>query len=540
MSLVRHPLLALTAILIAGWVGCAPFDHSPQRLARSIAYDESGTPAKRHVVARESIAQGRSTGAPVVRGQSPDGPTSEDFTRGPMLPAGSARVAQQPLYGAQPGSSAPLYPPGGVPQTTMQPPPANAYGAPNYTFQPGAAPPAGQPLPGFPANNQPYPLPYDGSTIPGFPDAAGPSILGDRPPPPPNLTPLDIYVQETRTGRFMFGVGVNSDAGVTGQITVDERNFDLFNPPTSWDDFLNGTAFRGAGQGLRLEAQPGNQVQRYLVSFTEPYLFDGPLTFNASAFYFQRNYFDYSEERVGGRLALGYRLTPDLSLTTALRAEDVKIGDPRVENVPQLQEVLGSTDFYSGRVTLAHDTRDNSFLATEGHYLELAFEQGFGEFSFPRAEIDYRQFFTMRERADGTGKHILALSTRLGFSGDDTPLFERYFAGGYSSLRGFSFRGASPMQNTVRVGGDFKFLGSAEYFFPITADDMVKGTVFVDYGTVEETVKISEFRVAPGFGFLFNIPALGPAPLAVNFAFPIAQADTDDEQIFSFFFGASR
>ena len=30
-----------------------------------------------------------------------------------------------------------------------------------------------------------------------------------------------MFVEETRTGRFMFGLAVNSDAGVTGNITVD-------------------------------------------------------------------------------------------------------------------------------------------------------------------------------------------------------------------------------------------------------------------------------------------------------------------------------
>ena len=70
----------------------------------------------------------------------------------------------------------------------------------------------------------------------------------------------------------------------------------------SWDDFVNGTAFRGAGQGFRIEAQPGSQVQRYLVSFTDPYLFNTNISFNASGFYFDRNYFDWNESRIGGRL----------------------------------------------------------------------------------------------------------------------------------------------------------------------------------------------------------------------------------------------
>jgi outer membrane protein insertion porin family len=46
--------------------------------------------------------------------------------------------------------------------------------------------------------------------------------------------------------------------------------------------------------------------------------------------------------------------------------------------------------------------------------------------------------------------------------------------------------------------------------------------------------------VAPGFGLRLNIPAMGPAPLALDFAVPVARAPTDDIQNFSFFFGFSR
>jgi outer membrane protein insertion porin family len=71
---------------------------------------------------------------------------------------------------------------------------------------------------------------------------------------------------------------------------------------------------------------------------------------------------------------------------------------------------------------------------------------------------------------------------------------------------------------------------------------MVKGTVFVDFGTVERDIAIraENFRVAPGFGFRINVPALGPAPLALDFSFPLHSAPGDTEQMFSFFFGLSR
>ena len=78
----------------------------------------------------------------------------------------------------------------------------------------------------------------------------------------------------------------------------------------------------------------------------------------------------------------------------------------------------------------------------------------------------------------------------------------------------------------VTVGGRFRMLGSFEYMLPLTADDMIRAVAFVDYGTVEPDVHINwdNFRVAPGFGFRITVPALGSAPLAFDFAFPICKA----------------
>jgi len=405
------------------------------------------------------------------------------------------------------------------------------YNAANYA-QPPLPPPPAAAMQGVPGAAAPF--------TPEYPAFQPPSNFAPEVTATP--TPLDVFVEETRTGRFMFGVTVNSNAGLLGQITLSEQNFDITKPPTSWDDFLNGTAWRGAGQGFRLEAQPGNQLQRYLVSFTEPYFLGSEISFNASAFFFNRAYFDWTEERYGGRLAFGRRLTPDLSISTSIRAESVDIYDPRVTGVDALDRVLGKSDLFSGRVTLTHDTRDLPFMPTEGHLIEAAYEQVFGSFDYPRGEFEYAQYFLVRQRPDGGGRHTLAFTTKLGVSGSDTPIFENYFAGGFSTLRGFQFRGASPIEGGVRVGGRFQWINSVEYFFPITADDMIRGTVFCDFGTVEQEVALHEenFRVAPGFGLRINVPALGPAPLAFDFAFPVAQADTDEDQVFSFFFGASR
>jgi outer membrane protein insertion porin family len=371
-------------------------------------------------------------------------------------------------------------------------------------------------------------------TFPAMPE--GPPLDQDR------YIDIDALANETETGRFMLGVGVNSDAGVTGSIVIDEQNFDLCRLPRNFQEILDGTAFRGRGQRFRIEALPGNQVQRYMVSFQEPYLFDTPISFGLSGYFFNRLYTDWDEERIGGRPSLGYQFTPDLSGTLSVRAEQVTIYNPVTPTPAEIERTLGPNQLYSFGARLTHDTRDSAFLATEGHLVELGFEQAIGTFDFPKATVDARQYFLLRERPDRSGRHTLSVIGRFGVAGSDTPVFENFFAGGFSTLRGFRFRGASPQINGAIVGGRLELLGSVEYMFPITADDMFRAVVFCDFGTVEQNIEIDaeDFRVAPGAGLRITVPALGPAPIALDLAFPVHNAPGDQIQNFSFFVGYLR
>lgn len=354
---------------------------------------------------------------------------------------------------------------------------------------------------------------------------------------------LDVLVTESQTGRIQVGGAYNSDNGIVGQFIIDEKNFDIRRWPRSFREIVEGTAWRGAGQQFRMELVPGNTVQRYLVSFTEPYLFDTGWSLNTSAYLFDRRYFDWDEQRIGARVALGYRIAPDLSVSVGVRAENVDIHDPRVNTSPQLNAAVGDTDLYIGNVSLVSDTRDHPFLATQGTYLSATYSQGFGEFDFPRLDIDYRRYRLLYQRPDLSGRHTLSFGTKLGFTGSQTPVFENYFAGGFSTMRGFDFRGASPVEGGAIVGGEFQWLNTLEYMFPLTSDDMVKGVLFCDFGTVEEGIELNSenFRVAPGFGFRIHMPAAGlGAPLAFDFAFPVARAGTDQIESFSFYLGVNR
>ncbi|HBJ38333.1 MAG TPA: hypothetical protein DDZ51_26990 [Planctomycetaceae bacterium] len=461
-------------------------------------------------------------------------------------------------YQVQPGLQNPN---GYQPPPTYQPPtyqsvPQTSYpsGQPSTgTFIPPGGVPVGQPQPEFSASG------IDSSAVPFYP--GGPiadSIYGSQgaidpysgastaPPvfvPNTRMADLELTGVPARTGRIMFGGAVNSDAGVTGQVTIDERNFDITRWPTSFQDFANGTAFRGAGQTFRVEAVPGSLFKRYTISFADPNLLGYlPVSLGVSGFLYDRRFQDFDEERLGGRVSFGYRVTPDLSLSAGVTGQNVRIHRPRVLGVAPLDDVLGDNELYSGEFRLTHDTRDSPFQPSEGHFFEFGYERAFGDFDYNRFEVENRNYMLVAQRADGSGKQTITLGTRLGFSGEDTPLFENYFAGGYSTLRGFDFRAASPMVGGVQVGGRFQWLNSLEYMFPITADDAFRGVAFVDFGTVERDIEIKKdnFRVAPGVGLRIAIPMLGPAPLAFDFAYPITQADTDERRVFSFYMSAVR
>jgi outer membrane protein insertion porin family len=206
--------------------------------------------------------------------------------------------------------------------------------------------------------------------------------------------------------------------------------------------------------------------------------------------------------------------------------------------------VLGSNTLHGLSVRLTHDTRDNQFLATEGYLLDMGFEQVLGSFQYPRGDVDLRKYFLIRQHPDGSGRHVLSLGGRMAITGDDTPIYEHYFLGGFTTLRGFSFREASPRDPNyhVVVGGKFSVMATAEYMVPITADDMLRGVVFCDSGVAQPSINdwSDRYRAAVGFGLRITIPAMGPAPIALDFAFPVSKEKFDQTQVFSFFIGFLR
>jgi outer membrane protein assembly complex protein YaeT len=348
-----------------------------------------------------------------------------------------------------------------------------------------------------------------------------------------------VEVEEDRTGSFNIGAAIGSDAGVNANISLTERNFDILRFPTTWDDFLEGRAFRGGGQQFSIRAQPGTQYSNYGVTWTEPSLFNSDYSLTLAGYYNTRINIEDTEQRTGGRIAVGKRLSDQWIFSVGFRAEDIKITNVPIGAPIDYQMVQGDNNLFAPRISFVRDTRDSFLRATEGNRFEVGFEQAFGSFSFPSVTVEDSQYWTVYQRPDGSGRHVIMFHGIVGITGDDTPVYERYFAGGARNLRGFSFRGVGPDINGYKVGGDFEAIGTVEYQIPLESSDKLYAVAFCDFGTVESDVAFRDFRLSVGAGLRIMIPMLSPAPIALDFGFPIMKKSTDDRQVFSFTLGIS-
>jgi outer membrane protein insertion porin family len=353
----------------------------------------------------------------------------------------------------------------------------------------------------------------------------------------PAFIDADVNVSETQSGRINLGVSVNSNAGLLGNATLEENNFDLFKPPTSFQDIIDGTAWRGAGQQFRLEAMPGVQLSRYLVSWRDPYFLEQNISFGVSGYYQTRIFPNWWQKNTGAKVTAGQQFNVNTSGAVTLRAENVNISNPSDPVPEDILVTLGDNFLTTAKGTLVHDTRDNAFLPGHGHYMQFDYEQGFGNFTYPKFDFEAKQYFLIRERPDGGNRQVISAVGQFGWIGHQAPFFERYFAGGFSSFRGFRFYGVTPMVDGVAIGGNFQALGTVEYLLPLTADNTIQVVTFTDFGTVDSRVRFTEYRQTVGAGIRLSVPMMGPLPIAIDFAIPVLRQPSDITQLVSFTMG---
>lgn len=366
-----------------------------------------------------------------------------------------------------------------------------------------------------------------------------------------------IEIKEANTGSISFGAAVSSDSGIFGSIELTQKNFDASDIPDSWGEFFTGRAFKGAGQYFQLSLQPGQEFQRYQISFREPSLFESDFFLDTSAFFYTRQRENWDEQRIGATAAIGRRFGDVWSASVRGRAEQVEVKNINKNAPVDVFAVDNAQLIPAIGLFVTRSTVDSRFFPTNGTRTEVGVEQVVGDFNFTKLSATWNGYLTLDEDFFGR-RTVLSFRAELGYilgAGTETvndalghpheisdvPLYERYYAGGHRSFRGFDFRGVGPrgIRNDTGklgddpVGGDWMFLVGPEYSFPIY-DKFIRGVFFCDAGTVQQDVGFDQWRVSVGTGIRLSLPFFGQAPFAFDIAYPVVKQKGDQTRFFSF------
>lgn len=361
----------------------------------------------------------------------------------------------------------------------------------------------------------------------------------------PQVRDVLVEIKENQTRFFTVGAGVTSNSGILGNISLEERNFDIGNWPSSFSEAYSSRAFSGAGQYFKIQLEPGTEQSRASIQFQEPWLFDQPYSFGSNIYYSTRVREHYDEVRAGGTFSFGHRIGREWSGRLNLRAEDVDIRSIQQKELraPEILAGKGHHFVTGAGFDLRRDTTDNPLLPTRGTSVGVGYEHvgamG-GEYTFDKFTADATAYFTLKEDLLDR-RTVLRTTLRGGYIPNNAPFFERLYGGGQGSIRGFQYRGVSPRSGPADdpIGGNFSVTGTVELNFPLVGESL-RGVVFTDVGTVEPDVRFGTVRSSIGAGVRLTLPIFGQVPIALDFAVPITKDRQDDTQLISFSLGFSQ
>lgn len=273
-------------------------------------------------------------------------------------------------------------------------------------------------------------------------------------------------------------------------------------------------------RNMRISAKVsrGTRGNLYEITLIEPWFKLSPLdkligptigTFRL----FNDNLEEYEDIRArGGTANIAKRLGQFGNLALQYKSQDLRDH----EDPPKVQTTVSSLGIEYHR-----DNRDHFLDPKNGWFNEVAIEYagGFlkGKTSFFKFTTDHRYYRPFWRNI------VLAGAIRFGYEKGlrgnrerEIISFERFYAGGSTSVRGYPERGLGPIDEFGNHRGDVLFILNAELRFPIYK--FVGGALFLDTGNVWN--KFSDIqdvlpRAAMGTGVRLDTP-LGPARVDVG------------------------
>ncbi len=344
----------------------------------------------------------------------------------------------------------------------------------------------------------------------------------------PDMTVVEVDVEEQSTGELSIGGGFSTTVGPLGDISIRERNL------------------LGKGQELSASFQLSGVSQEFDVSFTEPYFLERQLSAGVDLFHVTEDNLEdssFKSKRAGFGLRVGYEINELLSqgLRYSFRREAVE--DVKDEASAFIKNQEGT--FYSSLIgqSLLFDQRNSRADPTDGYFIRLSNDlAGIGGTEhYLRSTLEGGYYYAITEQI------VAGLTGQLGYIfgiSDEIRINDRYFLGG-DNLRGFESRGAGPRYSSTddALGGNRFLAGTVEVSFPVGLPKElgVSGAVFSDFGTLTDVdasgsqlLDEAALRASVGVGLAWRSPA---GPFRVDFAWPLQKEDFDKTEVFRFNFG---
>jgi outer membrane protein insertion porin family len=316
-----------------------------------------------------------------------------------------------------------------------------------------------------------------------FKNLEGDAIDVQKTPGADNKVDVKLKVEEQNRNQITFGAGVSQYEGFFGQLAFQTSNF------------------MGRGETFSVSAQQGNLAKNYQVGFTEPFLFDRPITAGVDVFHQSiQSQHQFTQISTGMSTVWGFPAGPFSRWFLNYSYQDVKVTDVNpaytstqfTENNPFLADtLLLNQDGQERRISkigpsFVYNTVDNPIFPTNGKRFSTSVDfAGIGGNSkFVNPKVEGIWYFQQSHRTS-LGLRAAAEYIRP-YGGTKLPIFEKLFLGGEYSIRGYDLRSVGPRDPTTQlvVGGNKSLLFNAEYM--ITIAGPVRLVLFYDAGQVQD------------------------------------------------------
>ena len=323
---------------------------------------------------------------------------------------------------------------------------------------------------------------------------------------------LKIGVTEKSTGAFSFGAGYGNQEKLYGVVSIAERN--LF----------------GRGQTLKLEGTVGSKTQNVTLSFTEPYLYDIPLSATLKVYNWQYGYDTYDKDSYGASVGFSYPLL-DYTRGGISYVYDLANISNISSNAPQsILDLKGENIKSSVSPTLRYDSRDSTFVPTKGSRHSLSYEYAGlgGDIGFMKYIAEAAWYFPL------FWEFVLAPHAKGGYvnktKDKKLPDYEKFYMGGIGSLRGFERDDLAPEDNDGNsIGGDKFVQFNLDLTFPVIKDQGIFAGLFFDTGRVygdneKIELKPGDLRQSAGLGIRWLSPM---GPIRFEYGYILDPEDSD-------------